>query len=718
MRPPLFLDWLAGVSILPSTHQLTRLLANHRLVLLLKPDGGLRPILVSCLPRKLIHGAATQMLAKDLQPLLSQVQYGSGRSNGAAALYADLMDAQLHAAPSELVFAKLDISNAFGHAPRGQVLQQLFMHISPHGCEWYVWIHEMLATPMRIPFKMEHVEPFMIWDGLPQGDSLSSLLFCSYISFVLMGSLKKLDFSLVPRAFVDDSLLVRSAAEMARCLPEVISLLGEAGLPVNSAKPALWSPDPSSIADMPDLASYHHAHDSFIICGLPFAAIADDTLPFGSSEFVRGWLQDMLHGEQLECRKLMALHNTQVGEFGLQTSWQFFRTLYPSRILHILRSLPCEDTASFVEGLHQMLVEFVLKCLQYQKLSALQLRVAHLPLSRGGIALPCLAVVALVARISSLACLAVTASATPLVQQWLNVEYPCLKAKLQPFVASDLDSLLGSLQPLPQDMRVSFVSKRLMRLYQSLAHNELKQKLPNAHPLLEWKWRQHGGGETECPQPLAGAWLTSLPTNAQRSLPNDCFRWALRQWLAIPSPCSAGICKSIASPTGLICATMLDQWEHHSMVCSQGERLRRHNQVRDAIAAYARSANIHALIEQRTSQNIMNSQDEHGRARPIHTAVLHLMSPSGAQTWIDVRINHRDTPSQLLVCAKHKLREYGLQYGTSHSLHDRLVPCILDCFGLLHRDAFDVLHYLYTTKVTHMVGTMGTSPAVASMVLR
>ena len=297
-----------------------------------------------------------------------------------------------------------------------------------------------------------------------------------------------------------------------------------------------------------------------------------------------------------------------------------------------------------------------------------------------------------------------------------------MRAKLEPFIACDLQSLLGSLQPLSDDMLASSVSRRLLRLYHSLAHSELKQKLPTAHPLLEWKWRQHGGGDRECPQPLAGAWLTSLPTGPTRSLPNKFYRRALRQWLAVPTTCSAGICKAIPANSSTMCAKLLDRWEHHPMVCAQGDQNRRHNHIRDAIASYIRSANIHAMIEQRTSQEIVVSQLEVAAARPIHTADLHLMSPNGAQTWIDVRVttsqHHRDIASQLFSCAKQKLREYGLTYTKHESLHDRLVPCILDCFGVFQRDAFDVLHFLYTSKVTYLVGTQGASPAVASLQCR
>ena len=190
----------------------------------------------------------------------------------------------------------------------------------------------MLATPMRVPLP-EHVEPLYIWEGFPQGDSL---LFCSCISFVLMGSLAMLNSSLVPRAYVDDSLLTGTATEMARCLPELVDSLGKAGLPVNAAKTALWSPNPCTIERCPQLEHFHHAHAGLIVCGSPFAAISDDTLPFGSLEFVQQWLHERMQQEHLECRRLATLHHPQVGEFGLQASW----TLYPSCIIHILRSLP------------------------------------------------------------------------------------------------------------------------------------------------------------------------------------------------------------------------------------------------------------------------------------------------------------------------------------------------------------------------------------------
>ena len=326
----------------------------------------------------------------------------------------------------------------------------------------------------------------------------------------------------------------------------------------------------------------------------------------------------------------------------------------------------------------------------------------------------------LVTRIASLACLSASDHTSPLIQQWLAEEYPCIRAKLQPFIGSDLEVLLGSLHPMPEDMRPSSVSRRLMRLFHSLALSDLKQKLPTAHPLLDWKWQQHGGGETVCPQPLSGAWLSAMPAGPYRCLPNACFQWALRQWLAVPTSCSAGICQAVPLGSNLVCAKLLDRWQHHPMVCALGERAKRHNQFRDAMAAFARTANIHAMIEQRTSHDIMaEHSDTPLQPRPVHTADLHLSSPNGAQTWIDVRIttsqHHRDIPSQLHTSVKQKLREYGLAYAEHDSLHDRLVPCIVDCFGVLDRDAYDVLQFLYSSKVTYLVGNLGSTPAVASL---
>ena len=316
------------MALIRGNSTLSRLIATHRL-LLSKPDGGLRPILISCLVRKLIHGAVTRVLSRDIQPLIGHVQYGCGRSNGAASLYADLLNAQLSSDSDDLVVAKLDISNAFGHASRAAVLKVLGSRI-PSSHTWLGWLHEMLATPMRVPLGMSHTEPLFIWEGLPQGDPLSSLLFCSYISFVLVDAVDSLQSSLTPRAYVDDSLLTGSASEMARCLPNIVNALADAGLPVNASKTALWSPNPCVIASYPSLTTFHHACDGLIVCGSPFAAICDDTLPFGSSDFVQQWLQDRLQRERQECKRLLSLHQPALGEYGVQASWQFFRTLYPS----------------------------------------------------------------------------------------------------------------------------------------------------------------------------------------------------------------------------------------------------------------------------------------------------------------------------------------------------------------------------------------------------
>ena len=116
-------------------------------------------------------------------------------------------------------------------------------------------------------------------------------------------------------------------------------------------------------------------------------------------------------------------------------------------------------------------------------------------------------------------------------------------------------------------------------------------------PALHWRWLRNGGTE-HGPHRVCSSWLDALPTTYALTFAREEFAWSLRERLGMNIATVGLPCKATL-PHGEPCSHTIDLFGRHHLVCNQGAAKKRHNQMRDLIAAFARTIGIETLIEQR-----------------------------------------------------------------------------------------------------------------------
>ena len=85
---------------------------------------------------------------------------------------------------------------------------------------------------------------------------------------------------------------------------------------------------------------------------------------------------------------------------------------------------------------------------------------------------------------------------------------------------------------------------------------------------------------------------------------------------------------------------MHDRLDVHAGACPMGLGIRRHNMLRDTLAAYARSAGLFVLVEQQTTHEItaaLATAENSAPKRPKQRADLYLIDGIGGETRAGIR---------------------------------------------------------------------------------
>ena len=90
---------------------------------------------------------------------------------------------------------------------------------------------------------------------------------------------------------------------------------------------------------------------------------------------------------------------------GLQVAWALISKTLPPRVVHLLRAHPVEQTQEMCDSLQDALLSTVRQLMGQPSFTADQLHLAKLPVTAGGLGLPDLPVLALIARTACIATL-------------------------------------------------------------------------------------------------------------------------------------------------------------------------------------------------------------------------------------------------------------------------------------------------------------------------
>ena len=126
----------------------------------------------------------------------------------------------------------------------------------------------------------------------------------------------------------------------------------------------------------------------------------------GNEAFILDHLRDVTKAVVGDLNKIAVLPDRLEGDTaGLQVAWALISKTLPPRVVHLLRAHPVEQTQELCDTLQDALIDTVRQLIGQPGMTANQLQLAKLPVTAGGLGLPDLPTLALVARASCIATL-------------------------------------------------------------------------------------------------------------------------------------------------------------------------------------------------------------------------------------------------------------------------------------------------------------------------
>ena len=196
--------------------------AGAGLVALTKPNGGLRPIAVGELLRRLAGKCLVNVVRED-----AGSYFWASWCSREKAVHTVRAWAERRAGSSQKVLVKLDFANAFNSVQRDAVLQQVVDHF-PALSRWATWCYRQ---PTRLQFGDRVLSSS---SGVQQGDPLGPLLFAAALQ-PLARELRSRPLDLAIH-FLDDGILAGDLAAVSAALTEVQLRAAEIGLVLNLSK--------------------------------------------------------------------------------------------------------------------------------------------------------------------------------------------------------------------------------------------------------------------------------------------------------------------------------------------------------------------------------------------------------------------------------------------------------------------------------------------------
>ncbi|XP_055329609.1 uncharacterized protein LOC129582190 [Paramacrobiotus metropolitanus] len=201
-------------------------LFGANLIALSKKDGGVRPIAVGNVLRRLAAKIVTKRCGKKANELFTPTQVGCGTRGGAeAAVHA--VRSFIHEEHDGLrVLFKIDYRNAFNTVRRDIMLQSVLEHFP----EYYPFVLSAYGAPSVLSCCGSD-EDLSSATGIQQGDPMGPLLYCLVSLLLCISLLSKLRVF-----FLDDGALGGTVDEVADDLTAIVAASSAAGLKLNPAK--------------------------------------------------------------------------------------------------------------------------------------------------------------------------------------------------------------------------------------------------------------------------------------------------------------------------------------------------------------------------------------------------------------------------------------------------------------------------------------------------
>ena len=488
----------------------------------------------------------------------------------------------------------------------------------------------------------------MTYDGLPQGDPLSTLVFSLSMTEVLHKAVRETTSEVITLSYIDDTVLVGPADDIAQILQDLPRALAGTGLSLQPQKTQLWAPDGDQIAQHPRLKHVQAQMKDprgLIILGEALGEDPTDPYPMGNEAFILDHLRDITKAVVSDLNKIAVLPDRLEGDTaGLQVAWALISKTLPPRVVHLLKARPVEQTQELCDTLQDALIDTVRQLIGQPGLTADQLQLAKLPVTAEGLGLPDLPTVALIARASCIATLPRADRTDSYRKNLVMQEGGLLLERLRGLSERHPTQMAGDLSDPPPGLSLRHLSRKLTKSIQSRAISDLWKRRAELGDTLRHQWIRNLPGDAPArPESYHGhgEWLHCLPGKWETALLDPVFRLGLNQRLGFPAPGTGQQCGR--TPTGgKQCSHILDPYGRHAACCTKGLHTRRRDRIRDLIAKLARQAGLTATTEQAMlipDQIQEDGQPAPGSVGPIHRADVHIIEPQGSELWLDVKIH-------------------------------------------------------------------------------
>ncbi|KAL5713679.1 hypothetical protein ACHQM5_015733 [Ranunculus cassubicifolius] len=220
--------------------------ASAPLTPLLKPGGGIRPIAVGTIWRRLVSKMAAKIVGQEVGPYLEGNQFGVGVPGGCEAILHSvnrLMEEKGQCGSYTMLL--VDFRNAFNLVDRNVMLEEV-----QKKCPMLTpWVEFCYAQPGRLYYEDE-----ILWSsiGVQQGDPLGPLLFALVLHPLILKVVEECDL-LLNAWYLDDGTIIGDTSEVAKAL-NIISKEGpKSGLHLNIDKTEVFWPKEDSRSRMEGL---------------------------------------------------------------------------------------------------------------------------------------------------------------------------------------------------------------------------------------------------------------------------------------------------------------------------------------------------------------------------------------------------------------------------------------------------------------------------------
>ena len=535
-----------------------------RLVAGKKKDSSLRPIAIGNLLRRVVAKCFSSALSSKAAALFAPNQLGVGVRGGAEAIKHAVSEAvKVH--PSSWVL-QVDLVNAYNGVDRGMVLEEVAAHFP----ECLAWAETCYGSSSWLKFGESTITSAT---GLHQGDPLAGLIFCLVLKPVVDAIETEVATLTLNAWYLDDGHVIGTEEELAKVV-DIIVRDGELrGLILSRAATVHPPSIPKSVVWCP-LDGAGSSDEDPLQRGIPKVK-ADDGIvvlgaPVGSSSFVQEQLKKRVDKVRGVVGLLPLLQDPHTELVLLRSC------LSLPKIMFMLRAV---NTTEHQELLSEFdsIIRGALSRILGSPLTDEQWAQASLPAAMGGLGLRSATDHAPSAHAVSLL------AAQPLLDGLLgeDEEEPSLPAPLLDLISAktgeeaSVESLSGMSQKMAS-LKVDLLNRSL--LIQNITEEGKEREIARLASLG---------------LPHAGSWLSVVPSpSLGLHLRAAEFIPVLKYRLGIPLYSSDGPCPACSQPS--------DRMGDHSLGCGKtGDRIARHNMLRDVLFEAASSADLGPTKEER-----------------------------------------------------------------------------------------------------------------------